>query len=150
MRSLDWLGCESNISKLNDLLSWITQDIHSTVELHKNEKTPEIVKVIFNPPATIVLWSDGTKTVVKTHGCDEFDPEKGLAMAISKKALGNHGSYYNEFTKWIKKYEEEHVLKVELTFKDLAKACREAADKLSFGFRDFTKHSREDANDAEN
>ena len=40
-----------------------------------------IKKVIFNDPATIVLWSDGTKTVVKAEG-EPFDPEKGLAMAI--------------------------------------------------------------------
>lgn len=30
-----------------------------------------------------------------------YDPEKGLAMAISKKALGGRGNYYNEFKKWL-------------------------------------------------
>lgn len=62
----------------------------------------EIKKVIFNDPATIVFWNDGTKTVVKAHD-EEFDPEKGLAMAISKKLLGNKGNYYNEFKKWLPK-----------------------------------------------
>lgn len=61
---------------------------------------PEIVKVIFNDPATIVFWSDGTKTVVKADG-EKFDPEKGLAMAISKKFLGNKGNYYREFRIWL-------------------------------------------------
>lgn len=61
---------------------------------------PEIIKVIFNDPATIVFWSDGTKTVVKADG-EKFDPEKGLAMAISKKFLGNKGNYYREFEKWL-------------------------------------------------
>lgn len=61
-----------------------------------------IKKVIFNDPATIVFWNDGTKTVVKAHD-EEFDPEKGLAMAISKKLLGNKGNYYNEFKKWLPK-----------------------------------------------
>ena len=46
---------------------------------------PEIKKVIFNDPATIILWEDGTKTVVKAHDKDQFDKEKGLAMAIVKK-----------------------------------------------------------------
>lgn len=59
-----------------------------------------IEKVIFNDPATIVLWKDGTKTVVKAED-EEFDEEKGLAMAISKKALGNKGNYYEVFKKWI-------------------------------------------------
>lgn len=66
-----------------------------------------VVKVIFNNPATIVMWSDGTKTVVKAQDGDTFDPEKGLAMAMSKKALGNKGNYYDEFKKWLPKEEEE-------------------------------------------
>ena len=45
-------------------------------------------KVIFNNPATVVLWSDGTKTVVKRQKGDKWDYEKGLAMAIIKKFLG--------------------------------------------------------------
>lgn len=48
-----------------------------------------VSKVIFNEPATIVLWSDGSKTVVKVTNNEKYDPEKGLAMAIAKKALGN-------------------------------------------------------------
>lgn len=52
-------------------------------------------KVIFNPPATVILWADETKTVVKCGEQDEFDPEKGLVMAITKKLLGNKGNYYN-------------------------------------------------------
>ena len=61
---------------------------------------PSITNVIFNNPATIVFWSDGTKTVVKAEN-ETFDPEKGLAMAIAKKSLGNKGDYYNEFKKWL-------------------------------------------------
>lgn len=68
-----------------------------------------IEKVIFNNPATIILWKDGTKTVVKCSENEVFDQEKGIAMAIAKKALGNKGSYYNVFTKWIPKDEESIV-----------------------------------------
>lgn len=64
-----------------------------------------IEKVIFNNPATIVFWNDGTKTVVKAKG-EPFDPEKGLAMAIAKRSLGNQGNYYNEFKKWLPEKEE--------------------------------------------
>ena len=63
-----------------------------------------IKNVIFNDPATIVFWTDGTKTVVKAEN-EPFDPEKGLAMAIAKKSLGNKGDYYNEFKKWLPKEE---------------------------------------------
>ena len=70
-----------------------------------------IKDVIFNPPATIVLWMDGTKTVVKDQGEVFYDPEKGMAMAVAKKAFGNQGNYYNQFKKyidiWEKKQEDE-------------------------------------------
>lgn len=66
---------------------------------------PEIKNVIFNDPATIVFWEDGTKTVVKCQDGDEFDPEKGLAMAIAKKAYGNKGNYCNKMKKWLPKEE---------------------------------------------
>ena len=72
-----------------------------------NDSTvPEILDVIFHEPATIVFWADGTKTVVKAI-YDEFDPEKGLAMAIAKKALGNKGSYFNVIKKWTDRYLEK-------------------------------------------
>lgn len=54
-----------------------------------------IEKVIFNNPATIVFWEDGTKTVVKRQKGDRWDREKGIAMAIAKKLYGNTGKYYD-------------------------------------------------------
>lgn len=73
--------------------------------LGRPKPVPVIKDVIFNPPATIVKWGDGTKTVVKCQEGDEFDPEKALAMAIAKKAMGNTGSYFNHIKKWAQKYE---------------------------------------------
>lgn len=65
--------------------------------------TAAIKDVIFAPPATIVYWSDGSKTVVKCSEKDVFDPEKGLAMAIAKRCGGNKGSYYKEIQNWVEK-----------------------------------------------
>ena len=70
-------------------------------------KLPEIKNVIFNEPATIILWADGTKTVVKCQEGEGYDPEKGMAMAISKKALSNKGNYCEVFKKWLPEEEEE-------------------------------------------
>lgn len=66
----------------------------------------DIKDIIFNNPATIIFWKDGTKTVVKAEN-EEFDPEKGLAMAIAKKALGNSYDYYDTFKKYVGKYEKK-------------------------------------------
>jgi hypothetical protein len=72
-------------------------------------ETFAIEKVIFNNPATIVFWMDGTKTVVKTQNGEVYDPEKGLAMAISKRALGDKGNYYDTFKKYIPDVEKETI-----------------------------------------
>ena len=61
-----------------------------------------IKDVIFSGPCTIVLWKDGTKTIVRCEN-EFFDREKGLAMAICKKVLGTNNSgsnYYDIFKKW--------------------------------------------------
>ena len=52
-------------------------------------------RVIVSGPATILFWSDGTKTVVKCRDNEVMDLEKGIALAMAKKALGNKGNYYN-------------------------------------------------------
>lgn len=67
-----------------------------------------IEDVIFNDPATIVFWIDGSKTVVKCQKGETFDPEKGLAMAISKKFLGNDYGYYETFAKYVGRYNKKH------------------------------------------
>lgn len=66
---------------------------------------PNAKKVIFNGPATIVMWEDGTKTVVKAQYGETVDYEKGLAMAIVKKVMGNKGNYYTKFSKLLNKAE---------------------------------------------
>ena len=65
---------------------------------------PSIKKVIFNNPATIVIWNDGTKTTVKCSERDEYSEEVGLAMCISKKALGNKGNFNEVFKKHVPGY----------------------------------------------
>lgn len=82
-------------------------DNRVTTTYHPDRIIPEIKDVIFNGPATIVLWKDGTKTVVKAQEGEIIDYEKGMAMAIAKRMLGNKGSYYDTFTKYLPKEEVE-------------------------------------------
>lgn len=71
-----------------------------TNKLDKSKAGWSIKNVVFNDPATIVFWQDGSKTVVKSHN-EVYDPEKGLAMAFAKKMFGNEGNYFNVFRKWL-------------------------------------------------
>ena len=112
---------EKNFNLPKNIKKYFDTDIAMTKQLvnsvyGRNAFKGGIKNVIFNDPATIVFWNDGSKTVVKTQDGDEFDPEKGLAMAISKKVLGNKYDYYNTFNRWLKKWEkqawEKHVEEV--------------------------------------
>ncbi len=72
-------------------------------------KTPCIRKVIFNPPATIVMWEDGTKTIVKCTEGEEVKEELGLAMAIAKRYFGNRSRFKKEVAKASRPQEKTEV-----------------------------------------
>ena len=76
-------------------------------------KPQDLIKnVIFSGPCTIVQWTDGDKTIVRCEN-EDFDPEKGLAMAIVKKLFGTNESktnYNDIFKKWIQEEEVPEFL----------------------------------------
>lgn len=63
---------------------------------------PVAKNVIFSKPATIVIWADDTKTVVKCSPNDKYDKEKGLALCYMKKVFGNDNSFHKIFRKYCK------------------------------------------------
>lgn len=79
---------------------WIDERTLTIMEEMEMNRIFEIKKVIFNDPATIVIWANGAKTIVKAKN-EPYDPEKGLAMAFAKRALGGKGSYYDVFKQWL-------------------------------------------------
>ena len=97
-----------------------------------------IKKVIFNDPATIVIWADGTKTIVKSDN-EQYNPEKGLAMAISKKALGNKGNYYETFKKWLPNTTENTQSDDSNKISDLCFALERLGDVVNQSSGHFTK-----------
>lgn len=74
------------------------------VKKENKDMYAEIKKVIFNDPATIVFWKDGTKTIVKCMPGEKFDPEKGILVAIYKKNLKDKPNYFKEIKKWADTY----------------------------------------------
>ena len=78
----------------------VKKPVDSFATKQSTNRRVKIKDVIFSDPATVVFWSDGTKTVVKTRGGERYDKEKGLAMAIVKKITGNTGNYYEIFKEW--------------------------------------------------
>jgi len=94
---------------------------------------PQIDRVIYNDPATIILWKDGTKTVVKCMEGEEYDPEKGFAMAVLKKLFGeSYGKIMKEFVKpELRKRERASEQMTTFTFNGVvANSLREAMEKM--------------------
>ena len=50
---------------------------------------PPLKKVIFSGPKTIVLWGDGTKTIVSCGAGDTYDYYAGFCAAVVKKLFGS-------------------------------------------------------------
>ena len=48
-----------------------------------------IKKIMYKPPATIVFWNDGTKTVAVCEKGDTYNRELGFALCVLKKKYGN-------------------------------------------------------------
>lgn len=92
-----------------------------------------IKDVKFNPPATIVFWNDGTKTVVKSSEFDDYDPEKGFMLCVMKYLLKPQlaggqklRSYYKTITDYTDKFDEDEYD---------AKIWTEGYLKLLFNFK---------------
>ena len=74
--------------------------LHACTELQNQRYS--IKKVIFHDPATIVIWEDDTKTVVKCQPEDTYDKEKGLLLCYVKRMLGDTSRDLNDFLhEWV-------------------------------------------------
>jgi hypothetical protein len=75
-----------------------------------------IKEVKFNGPATIVFWSDGTKTVVKCNNNCEFDPYYGIAVCCAKKLLGNTPNFNTQINKAVENSNYSSILRSKFGF----------------------------------
>lgn len=103
------------LSLTADLEGWLTEDfkkvgrtsvtfseiLNDLSERLNGMNKPKIKRVLFNAPATIIFWEDGSKTVVKAQNGDWYDPEKGFVLAYLKKLLGNDNTFNKEINKWV-------------------------------------------------
>lgn len=93
---------------------------------------PAVKNVIFNDPATIIFWTDGTKTVVKCQEGDTYNRETGFVMAYLKKLLGNDNTFNKEIEKWVP---EESI----------SKAYAKLGESIVEGFKDAVANEKEHA-----
>lgn len=115
--------------------AYCKQDIDSVSKMIQNQNhgylIPGIAKVIFNPPATIILWEDETKTVVKCCKTDIYDPEKGFAMAVIKKLCGNTSApFHRLFKTWCLESEDKPDIQLpEINIGDIGSLLKDAVNE---------------------
>lgn len=68
---------------------------------HKTFSAPMPKKVIYSGRATIVIWDDGTKTVVKCSEEDEYVPEVGFLWALAEKVYGSKSRLEKVMGRWL-------------------------------------------------
>lgn len=130
-RQGDWRIRKPEESVLDSMryMHWVDRVMEEATK--KKEETnvtaASIKNVIFNPPATIVFWTDGSKTVVKCNAKDEFDPEKGMAMAIAKRCANNSDDFYKEIKKWVEKSGYKQVDDVKALVKEIKRVYYDPA-----------------------
>lgn len=87
-RRIDIRYCVQNIANDNKE-EYIPEDQLTPRPSNYGLARNDINKVIFNDPATIIIWKDGTKTVVKAAPGETYNKWAGMALCISKKLYGD-------------------------------------------------------------
>ena len=80
-------------------------------------RNTDIVKVVFNKPATIVWFADGDKVIVKAYD-EDFDKEKGVAMAVMRKLYGTRAYFNKVMENAIDQNKDEKVENVAINIQD--------------------------------
>ncbi len=119
--------------KVNDNFDFLTRSMAVGGWLTKVNLQP--INVIFNDPATIVFWTDGTKTVVKCSADDEFDKYKGFVMAYLKKSLGSG----RKAERFVNEHFEPEKPKFKLVFKKELVPMLEISDSWAYRIDGMTK-----------
>ena len=101
-------------------------NILTTEQAFKNPQV-YITKVLYNNPATIVFWSDGTQTRNICPPDTLYNTDTGLAFCMLKKLMGitEKSKLFNE--RELKDYHNDKNHYVE--FKDVRKAHKKGKDK---------------------
>lgn len=85
----------------DEVFAGLVKSVNAIIGLMENVGAKNaIVDVIFNDPATIVVWADGVRTLVLRQKGDVYDKRTGLLLCIAKRSFGNSGLYNDILDKY--------------------------------------------------
>jgi len=96
------------MAKMNKALEGVKSDMKKSTEMELN---CEVNRIIFNPPATIVFWKDGSKTVVKCHGDQTFNPYYGFCAALAKHIYKSNSAVNRMVDKYVSEMTHDSLVK---------------------------------------
>lgn len=83
------------------------KDYDKLVSAYMDWQVGKPKKVIFNNPATIIIWKDGTKSVAKCSQEDSYDKMKGFLVAYYKKKADISNT---EFSKLFDVFKDSYIV----------------------------------------
>ena len=81
-----------SVIKTNEKMQEMFDRIYKKIEEQKEQEALKtlINKIIINGPATVFIWKDGSKTVVKCMEGDKYDLYTAFCIALTKKLVGSN------------------------------------------------------------
>ena len=144
-----------SITATEEINMEITTKCEDTIKTFLNDIVRNsIKKVIFNPPATIIIWANGEKTVSKCGPNDDWDPEKGFAIAMLKHYVGksNLGWFMRKYVEpQVEKEENASLANIPQTLAEIGERLRQWAGVYNVGeYDDKTWEEAANAKEEEN
>lgn len=90
---LDTFKNNTLIATPNGVITYSNYILNEFDKRSMDNKTMEVINVIFDDPVTIVYFADGDKVVVKVSENDTFVPEFGFMAAMMKRYFGKRSAY---------------------------------------------------------
>ena len=98
-RRLNYTHTSTNIiaktSPIMDCSGGVSFYFNLSDEQKEAFKRAQLKKIIYNGPATIVFWTDGTKTIVKRSKKDKYNKYNAFCAALAKKIFGSNNKIIN-------------------------------------------------------
>lgn len=105
-KTLDYILKDIIKEKAKEAEKALKKEVEEGKREEINRFSKKIRNVYFNEPYTIIVWKDGSKSIVKCQEGDEYDKEKGFALALLKHIFGDTNYFNTIFKDWIKEEEE--------------------------------------------
>lgn len=96
-------------------------------------------QIIYNPPATIVFWKDGTKTIVKCSEGETFNKYFGFCAALAKKVYGNNNRVNKIVNGGLDQSKKEQKKDGETAYKALVQKIMDLKLKSHCGYAEIAR-----------